>query len=213
MPDGTTALADQFEDLEQQREASTLGMWTFLATEVIFFGCLFLGYIVYRHLYPAAFAAASQHTLLTFGTINTAVLLTSSLTMALAVHAIQRDHHRQAARFLMVTVSLGCAFLVLKGFEYHGDLADHLWPGPHFTSELPKQARIFWFLYWVMTGLHALHVTVGVGLLSVMSWLTHRGRFSVRYYRPIEVSGLYWHFVDIVWIFLYPLLYLISSRS
>ena len=210
MPDALSALAEQFDDLEQQKEASTQGMWTFLATEVLFFGGLFLGYIVYRHLYPTAFAEASRHTILTFGTVNTAVLLTSSLTMALAVHAIQENKAARGSMFLMGTVVLGFAFLAIKGFEYRADLKESLWPGPHFTAALPRQSQIFWLLYWMMTGLHALHVTVGVVLLSVIAWLARREKFSAGYYTPVEVSGLYWHFVDIVWIFLYPLLYLIN---
>src|SRR5437660_8235846 len=178
MSDAISALAEQFEDLEQQKEASTQGMWTFLATEVLFFGGLFLGYIVYRHLYPTAFAQGSRHTLLAFGTINTAVLLTSSLTMALAVHAVQENRLRRTAAFLIATVVLGCAFLAVKGFEYRADLEEHLWPGSHFTTALPRQSQIFWLLYWMMTGLHAMHVTVGIILLSIIAWLAHRARFS-----------------------------------
>jgi cytochrome c oxidase subunit 3 len=207
------ALAEQFDDMEQQVEASTLGMWTFLATEVLFFGAMFVGYVTYRHVYHAAFAAASRHTIVLYGTINTAILLTSSLTMALAVHAAQQSQRRALVRYLFVTVLLGCCFLGIKGLEYHDDLKEHLWPGRHFRGDLPPQAQIFWFLYWAMTGLHALHVTVGIVLLGIIGWMARRGRFSSYYYTPVEVSGLYWHFVDIVWIYLYPLLYLISRFS
>jgi cytochrome c oxidase subunit 3 len=212
-PEATAALAEQFEDLPQQREAATLGMWTFLATEVLFFGGLFLAYVVYRHTYPEAFAAASKHTIVLYGAINTAVLLTSSFTMALAVRAAQISDARALMRNLLLTIFLGTCFLGIKAVEYHTDIREHLWPGPHFTNELPAQGQIFWFLYWAMTGLHALHVTIGLGLLSVIAWLSARGKFSAQYHNPVEISGLYWHFVDIVWIYLFPLLYLIHRYS
>jgi cytochrome c oxidase subunit 3 len=213
MPDSQAAVAEQFDDMPQQKEASTLGMWTFLATEILFFGGMFLSYLVYRRLYPNAFALSSRHTVVLYGTINTAVLLTSSLTMALAVQAAQRNLQKSLLRFLSITVFLGCCFLGVKALEYHQDLAEHLWPGPHFKTGLPDQAQIFWFLYWAMTGLHAIHVTVGVGLLSFIAGMAARGRFSAYYHTPVEISGLYWHFVDIVWIYLYPLLYLINRNS
>ena len=213
MADSQTALAEQFDDLPQQQEASTLGMWTFLATEILFFGGMFLSYITYRHAYPAAFAAASHHTILLYGTINTAILLTSSLTMVLAVHAAQENKIKWLTRYLLLTVFLGCCFLGVKALEYHQDLQERLWPGKYFTSKLPAQAQIFWLLYWAMTGLHAIHVTVGVGLLAVLAWMSSRRKFSTEYYTPVEISGLYWHFVDIVWIYLYPLLYLINRYS
>jgi cytochrome c oxidase subunit 3 len=213
MANAHTAVAEQFDDMPQQQEAATLGMWTFLATEILFFGGMFLGYIVYRYTYPQAFAEASRHTIVLYGTINTAVLLTSSLTMALAVHAAQEGRNRALVRNLLFTIFLACSFLVVKGFEYHKDLSEQLWPGPHFKAGLPPQAQIFWFLYWAMTGLHALHVTVGVGILSVIAWMASRGKFSAYYYNPVDISGLYWHFVDIVWIWLYPLLYLINRHA
>ncbi len=212
MANGLAAVAEQFDDMPQQQHASTLGMWTFLATEVLFFGGMFMSYIVYRHTYPHAFAEASKHTIVLFGTINTAVLLTSSLTMALAVHAAQEGRNAALVRFLVLTVFLGCCFLGVKGLEYHEDLQEHLWPGPHFKGGLPVQAQIFWFLYWAMTGLHALHVTIGIGLLSVIARMAWRGRFSAQYYNPVDISALYWHFVDIIWIWLYPLLYLINRH-
>lgn len=212
MADISSGVAEQFDDMPQQQEASTLGMWTFLATEVLFFGGMFLCYIVYRYAYPQAFTEASKHTLVFYGTINTAILLTSSLTMALAVHAAQEGRNRTLVRFLLVTIFFACCFLAVKGLEYHADLKEHLWPGRHFRPELPTQAQIFWFLYWAMTGLHALHVTIGVGLLSVIAWMASRRKFSAQYYNPVDVSALYWHFVDIVWIWLYPLLYLINRH-
>jgi cytochrome c oxidase subunit 3 len=207
------ALAEQFEDMAQQREASTLGMWTFLATEILFFGGMFMAYITYRHMYPQAFAEASRHTIVLFGTLNTAILLTSSLTMALAVRAAQLGDNKWLIRFLGLTILLAAGFLAVKGFEYHDDLQEHLWPGKHFKAGLSPQAQIFWFLYWVTTGLHALHVTVGVGVLSTLAWLAKGRKFTPEYHTPVEIGGLYWHFVDIVWIFLYPLLYLINRSA
>jgi cytochrome c oxidase subunit 3 len=213
MPEPQIAIAEQFEDMPQQKSAATLGMWTFLATEVLFFGGMFMTYITYRHLYHEAFAEASSHTIVAFGTINTAILLTSSLTMAFAVHAAQLNKTKSVVRFLLLTVFLGCCFLVVKGFEYHEDITEHLWPGPHFKQSLPSEAQIFWFLYWAMTGLHAIHVTVGIVLLSIIARMAALRKFSGFYHTPVEISGLYWHFVDIVWIFLYPLLYLINRYS
>ena len=209
MANGISAVAEQFDDMPQQQEAATLGMWTFLATEVLFFGGMFMSYIAYRYAYPAAFAEASKHTIVLYGTINTAILLTSSLTMALAVHAAQEGRNRAVLNFLLITIFFAGCFLVVKGLEYHADLNERLWPGKHFKPGLPAQAQIFWFLYWAMTGLHALHVTIGVGVLSVIAWMAARGKFSQYYYNPVDIAGLYWHFVDIVWIWLYPLLYLI----
>ena len=213
MAESHTALAEQFVEMPQQREASVLGMWTFLATEILFFGAMFLAYITYRTIYPMAFAEASKHTIVLYGTINTAILITSSLTMVLAVHAAQENRIKWVIRHLLFTILLAVAFLFIKSLEYHEDLNEHLWPGRNFKTGLPPQAQIFWFLYWSMTGLHALHVTIGIGLLSVMAVMAHRGKFSAQYYNPVDVSALYWHFVDIVWIFLYPLLYLINRSS
>ncbi len=213
MSNHSSAVAEQFEDAAQQYEAATLGMWTFLATEVLFFGGLFMAYIAYRHAYPGGFAAGSRQINLVFGTVNTAILLTSSLTMALAVHAAQGGKTRAVVRYLLATLGFAMGFMVVKGLEYHQDFVEHLVPGRHFTTDLPYGAQIFFVLYWAMTGLHACHVLVGVGLLSTLAWLAHRGRYSTQYYTPIEIGGLYWHFVDIVWIFLYPLLYLIDRHA
>jgi cytochrome c oxidase subunit 3 len=213
MADAHAMVAEQFDDMPQQQDASTLGMWTFLATEILFFGGMFLSYIVYRYAYPFAFAEASKHTIVLYGTVNTAILLTSSLTMALAVHAAQEGRNKALLSFLLLTIFLACSFLGVKGLEYHQDLNEQLWPGRHFKAGLPPQAQIFWFLYWAMTGLHALHVTVGVGVLSVIAWMAWRKKFSAGYYNPVDISALYWHFVDIIWIWLYPLLYLINRHG
>lgn len=213
MADAQVALAEQFDDIGQQKEASTLGMWTFLATEVLFFGGLFMSYIVYRTFYAEAFRQAGHHTIVLYGTINTAILLTSSLTAALAVHAAQEGRNRWVLRYLLITVFLGCCFLGVKAIEYHDDVTEHLVPGPGFRAGLPAQGQIFWFLYWAMTGLHALHVLIGVGLLSVIAFMAWERRFSADYHNPVEISALYWHFVDIVWIFLFPLLYLVGRHG
>lgn len=213
MPDAELALHEQYEEMSQQKEAATLGMWAFLATEVLFFGAMFMTYITYRRAYPQAFAEASHHTIVLFGTVNTAILLTSSLMVALAVHAARLDKIKWVFRFLAIAVFLGLCFLAVKGLEYHEDLNEHLWPGPHFRADLPPESQIFWVLYWIMTGVHAVHVTVGVVLLSIIAWMTSRRKFSAAYHTPVEISGLYWHFVDIVWIFLYPLLYLIQRYA
>lgn len=212
MSDHTVSVAHQFDDREQQKDASTLGMWIFLATEILFFGGMFMGYIVYRWLYPEAFALASQKMDLWLGTINTAVLLTSSLTMALAVRAAQLGERKGTALLLVATMVLGVIFLGIKGLEYYHKFVEHLVPGPNFEFDpaYARNAEIFFVLYFLMTGIHALHLLIGVGLTGVMAFRAWRGRFSPEYYSPVEISGLYWHFVDLVWIFLFPLLYLIN---
>ena len=212
MRDHSTALAHQFDDIEQQHQSASLGMWIFLATEVMFFGGMFLGYSVYRGLYTAAYGEASRHLDIVLGAINTGVLLCSSLTMALAVHAAQLGGRRVVTLFLIATIVLGSVFLGIKGFEYYHKYEEHLIPGPDFRFEGPKgrYAQIFFPFYFVMAGMHALHMIVGIGIMLVMIRLTRRGRFSPEYYFPVEMTGLYWHFVDIVWVFLFPLLYLVD---
>jgi cytochrome c oxidase subunit 3 len=208
-------LAHQFDDLEQQKEVSNLGMWVFLATEVLFFGGLFLMYSIYRAWYADAFAAASRQLVLWAGTTNTVVLITSSLTMALAVRGAQTGERRAVMLFLALTMLLGTAFLGIKAFEYYTEFVEHHVPGPGFQFEGPHlaHAQLFFSLYFVMTGIHALHMIIGLGIMSVMLWWTWRGTITRDYSNPIEVSGLYWHFVDIVWIFLFPLLYLIGRHA
>jgi cytochrome c oxidase subunit 3 len=210
---GSAALAEQFDDMPQQLEAAALGMWTFLATEILFFGGLFLSYIVYRHTYYQAFAEAGRHTEILFGSVNTALLLTSSFTMSLAVHAAQEGKNRSVLIFLVLTIFLGCCFLGVKGLEYRNDIHEHLVPGSHFTKELSAQGQIFWFLYWLMTGTHTVHLLIGIGVLGVMAWLAWRDTFSVAYQNPVIISGLYWHFVDFIWVWLYALLYLINRHA
>jgi cytochrome c oxidase subunit III len=203
----------QFETMEQQQEASTLGMWAFLVTEVMFFGGLFGAYTVYRYLYPHAFSEASHHLNYVIGAINTAVLICSSMTMALAVRAAQLGQRRSQVIFLLLTIALGATFLGVKVVEYHDKFVHHLVPGASFHFEGPygREAQIFFSLYFAMTGMHAVHMIIGIGMLSTLTVLAWRGHFSSQYFTPVELGGLYWHFVDIVWIYLFPLLYLIRG--
>jgi cytochrome c oxidase subunit III len=209
------ALAHQFDSLGQQTEAATLGMWVFLVTEVLFFGGLFVTYTVYRVFFPAAFAAASHELDILLGGINTAVLITSSLTMALAVHAAQLGQRQRLMMFLVLTMVLGSVFLGIKGVEYYHKFVEHHVPGAtfQFEKEYARHAQIFFSLYFIMTGLHAVHMIIGIAVLLVMWLWAQRGGITAEYAAPIEISGLYWHFVDIVWIFLFPLLYLIGRHA
>lgn len=207
-------VAHHFDDADQQRDASALGMWLFLVTEIMFFGGLFTAYVVYRAAFPVAFHAASHELDVTLGTLNTAVLLTSSLTMALAVHAAQVGKRGMLVCCLLFTMLLGCTFVGVKGYEYWHKWHEHLIPGPHFAfhGPDPANAQLFFSLYFATTGLHAVHMIIGIVLLSVLSVRGARGMFGRFYYTPVELSGLYWHFVDLVWIFLFPLLYLIGRH-
>ena len=209
------ALAHHFDSLAQQSEATTLGMWVFLATEVLFFGGLFATYLIYRTWYPDAFAAASRELDVTLGTINTAVLITSSLTMALAVHAAQLGQRKLLMIFLILTMVLGTVFLGIKSVEYYHKFVEHHVPGPSFQFEAEhiKHAQIFFSLYFLMTGLHAVHMIIGIGIMLVMLYWSWNGTITQQYASPIEIAGLYWHFVDIVWIFLFPLFYLIGRHA
>jgi cytochrome c oxidase subunit 3 len=209
-------LQHHFDNLEQQFEASALGMWLFLVTEILFFGGLFLAYLVYRLTYPQAFAEASHELDVVLGGINTAVLIGSSLTMAMAVWSAQLGKRSGQLLFLALTIGLGLVFLGIKAVEYSHKFEHHLVPGAsfHFASASdPQHAQLFFSLYFVMTGLHAVHMVVGIGLMAVLFVMAYQGRFTRAYHTPVEVSGLYWHFVDIVWIFLFPLLYLIDRHG
>jgi cytochrome c oxidase subunit III len=212
-------VAHQFEDVEQQREADTLGMWTFLVTEIMFFGGLFCAYIVYRSLHPQAFEIGSHLLEVQFGATNTAVLICSSLTMAMAIHSAQTGKSKSTIiTYLVITMLLGLTFIGVKlYFEWYHDYLEHIVPGfgflarPAWGANAP-QVEMFMVFYFFMTGLHALHMIIGVGILTVLVIMAARGRFSANYYAPLDISGLYWHFVDIIWIFLFPLLYLIGGR-
>jgi cytochrome c oxidase subunit 3 len=207
-------LAHQFEDLSQQHEAATLGMWLFIATEVMMFGGALGLWAVYRSQYLQGFAHAANLLDLAAGAFNTVVLLTSSLTMALAVREAALGRRRLLLLFLALTMLLGLVFLGVKVFEYGHKLETGLGPGPFFapTPEagvlFPRETALFVSFYFALTGLHALHMVVGVVLLAVIAFLALRGRYTPDHHQPVEIAGLYWHFVDIVWIFLFPLLYL-----
>ena len=210
------ALAHHFDNLDQQQEAASLGMWVFLLTEILFFGALFLIYTIYRTWYPDAFAAASHHLDIPLGSINTAVLIGSSLTMALAVHAAQLNSRKGIMIFIVLTMILGGVFLGIKAVEYSHKFHEHLVPWPLFAFEdaqFFRPAQIFFSLYFMMTGLHALHMVVGMGLMIWMLFWAYNGTLGDGYYSPVEIVGLYWHFVDIVWIFLFPLLYLVERHT
>ena len=217
---GSLAHRHQFDSPDQQKDASTLGMWLFLVTEILFFGGFFLAYTVYRWQYGLAFAHASTHMDIRLGTINTAVLIISSLTMAMAVHSAATDRRRAMLGFLALTLLLGFAFLGIKAVEYTEHFEHHLFPGPSFQwldangqpSPDAPAAQMFFSLYFGMTALHALHMIIGIGIVSTLMFFGWRGRYSAAYHTPVEVAGLYWHFVDIVWIFLFPLLYLIGRH-
>ena len=205
-------LQHHFGDLEQQYDASTTGMWIFLITEIMFFGGMFAGYTMYRNAYPAAWGEASRQLDIVLGTTNTAVLICSSFTMAMAVQSAQLGKRKAMVPYLLITIVLGLAFLGIKGVEYHQKFVEHLVPGPsfEFAAPLARNAELFFSFYFAMTGLHALHMIVGVGLVAALLVRNARGDFSAEYSWPVEITGLYWHFVDIVWIFLFPLLYLIN---
>lgn len=192
-----------------------LGMWVFLATEIMFFGPIFLAYAVGRLHLPEAFIAAGRHTDVLLGTINTMVLLTSSAAIAMSTECVRDGAMRLARRLMWLTVVLGCAFLAIKGYEYAKDLREGLFPGPSFhAAGLSGEmgARLFFFLYFVATGLHALHLTVGICLVLVVQWQAARAP-AVPLARRLEVTALYWHFVDVVWVFLFPILYLAGRAS
>jgi cytochrome c oxidase subunit 3 len=213
-------LAHHFADLDQQHQAGTLGMWLFLASELMFFGGLFLGYAVYRNLYPLEFAAASQHLSLAYGGANTIVLLTSSLTMAMAVYYARTSQTQWLTRSLAATALLGAIFLVVKGFEYYTDYEENLVPGLAFEDTewlalglRPDRVKLFFVIYYLMTGVHAIHLIIGISYLGLLTFSAWSGRYSSLYYTPVEVMGLYWHFVDLIWIFLLPLLYMVGVRE
>lgn len=214
MSDPSLVHAHQFDDLEQQHEAASLGMWIFLATEVMFFGGMFLGYAIYRSMYAEAFAAASNRLDLLPGAINTTILILSSFTMASAVYHAALARERALQLSLLLTIVLGAAFLGIKLYEYHEKSVELLVPGAYFSFPAPhaSAAEIFFSFYFAMTGMHAVHMLIGIGLLIHLLFGAHRGRYSAGYYTPVELIGLYWHFVDIVWIFLFPLLYLVGRH-
>jgi cytochrome c oxidase subunit 3 len=231
-----------FDTMAQQKEAAVIGMWLFLLTEILFFGGLFVAYMIYRIWYFDAFAEASRSLDLFWGGLNTAVLIGSSLTMALAVRAAQTSNRKWTVNWLILTMLLGCVFLGVKVIEYADKFEHHHVPGPSYVwaepghpstplgageaapgsehadlsltpAQLQNTTQIYFSLYFTMTGLHALHMIIGVGLMLVITSMAWKGKFDAQYYTPVEMSGLYWHFVDIVWIFLFPLLYLVERHQ
>ncbi len=222
-PDHHPELRHHFMTMEQQQNTASLGMWLFLVTEVMFFGGMFCAYLVYRLKYFNDFAAASQSIAVGWGAFNTAVLLVSSWTMAMAVRCAQLGKQKLLIVFLLFTMLFGSAFLGVKAKEYHDKFVEHHVPGADFsfTEKLlghpdyvvnQYHAQMFFSIYFAMTGMHALHMVIGLGLMAYLVVATARGKFSTAYYTPVENIGLYWHFVDVVWIYLFPLLYLISRK-
>ena len=239
------ALQHHFDTMPQQKEAAVIGMWVFLLTEILFFGGLFVAYMIYRVWYFDAFAEASRRLNLFWGGLNTAVLIFSSLTMAMAVRGAQTNKRKATVNWLILTMILGCVFLGVKVIEYQDKFANYEVPGAHYDwmyherhaaaegggheaaaeggaehrvlSQTPEQlqrtTQLYFSLYFTMTGLHALHMIIGVGLMAVITWMAYKGKFDEQYYTPVEMGGLYWHFVDIVWIFLFPLLYLVERHT
>jgi heme/copper-type cytochrome/quinol oxidase subunit 3 len=208
MTDLSGALQEPWSDLRLQREAVGLGMWFFLASEVLFFAALFCSYAVYRSFNAEAFRIAAAHTQVIYGTINLGLLLTSSFTMTVALRAATAQLRRLTLACLGATAVLGIAFLITKGLEYRSDIDEHLIPGPGFPLSPPATA-IFWGLYWIMTGVHAIHLTAGIVIVLVVMTLFKRGTIPVQG-STMEGVAIYWHFVDTVWIFLYPMIYLVG---
>ena len=217
------ALRHHFATREQQREASSLGMWLFLGTEIMFFGGMFCAYLIYRYWYYNEFAAGSRSISIKWGTINTIVLICSSLTVALSVRAAQMGKRKLVLLLLSLTMLFGVAFLGIKGIEWYEKFQEHHVPGQSFDAsdivrEYPQihinqqHEQIYFSLYFAMTGLHALHMIIGLGIFLYLTFHTWKGTYTPEYYTPLEIGGLYWHFVDIVWIYLYPLLYLIDRK-
>jgi cytochrome c oxidase subunit 3 len=210
-------LQHHFVSTEQQFDSAKLGMWLFLITEILLFSAMFVAYAVYRQWHPEAFVAASSTLDQLMGTVNTVVLLTSSLTVALSIHYIQKDQAKKCLYSLLGTIGLAFVFMVIKYFEYTAKFEHGIFPGQYFDphgagyaylADIPYVAQFF-SIYFVMTGIHGLHVVIGIAVIAWIATRVYRGHFGSEYYTHVELTGLYWHLVDIVWIFLYPLLYLI----
>jgi len=208
MSDVSRALQEPWPDLAAQRKGVHFGVWVFLASEILFFSGLFITYAVYRSFNPQAFAEAAKHTEIFYGTLNTGLLLTSSMTMTVALRAATARLRGLTLATLALTAALGLAFLFCKGLEYNDDLAKHLFPGPAFPL-VPAQTQLFWMLYWIMTGIHAAHLTGGIIVVVVVAVLFWRKTIPVQG-STMEGVATYWHFVDSVWLVLYPLLYLVG---
>jgi len=202
----------QFASLKHQGDTAELGMWVFLVNETVFFGALIFTYFLYRITYPHEFAVAGKDAVLWCGTVNFAILLTSSLTIVLAINAAAQGNRRTMVRFLIATAALGAIFLLIKSYEYYQDFQDKVVPVVNFEAKPGEGSagELFWVFYWVATGLHAVHLSIGIGLILYMLWRIRRGKITPAYYTPLEVVGIYWSFVDAVWLFLYPCIYLMG---
>jgi len=206
-------VAHHFDSAKTQFDSGRMGVWIFLVTEILFFGGMFCAFAVFRSWYFEAFREAHHHLDKVMGGTNTVVLICSSLTMALGVRSAQQSKKGLTALMLALTLAFAATFLVIKYFEYHHKFVDGLLPGAAFTAEgfkTGKDAGIFFACYFMMTGVHGVHVVVGMGLIGWILYRTLKGQFSSRYYAPVEGVGLYWHLVDLIWIYLFPLLYLVG---
>ena len=202
----------QYATLSQQGETAQLGMWVFIATETLFFGALIFTYFIYRNAYPKEFAEAGKDAVLWCGTVNIGILLTSSLTMVLSIDAAAERRRRMLGFWLAATAFLGIAFICVKGYEWYLDYSHQDVPALNFIMK-PGEApagELFWVFYFIATPLHAFHLSLGICLVLYMLWRVRRGHLTPAYYAPLEVVGLYWSFVDTVWIFLYPCIYLVG---
>lgn len=204
-----------YTSLEHQSETAIAGMWLFLATEVLFFGAAFLVYFVQRHYHPEGFREASAHAEFTVGTINTLLLVTGSLSYTWGLSRAQRGDNRRLLHACVVTALIGIAFMGLKLYEWSKDFDEHLFPGPTFALQGADSggAQLFYSFYFVMTGLHGVHLTIGIAAVLWIAWHARRNVYSPQYHTPVEVVGLYWSFVDIVWLILYPSIYLVSRGT
>lgn len=216
-------LAHHFDTPAQQFDAAKLGMWAFIVTEILMFGGLFVAYAIYKTREPDVFIAAHHELNKVMGAVNTVVLLFSSLTAALAVRSAQTNNRKMTTMYLVVTILCACVFLVVKYFEYSHKIHEGFLPGryfghpyfdlaekAHWETPLPNRANMFFALYFMMTGLHGLHVLIGMSILAWVLWRNIRGDFSKEYFTAVDIGALYWHLVDLVWIYLFPLLYLVG---
>jgi cytochrome c oxidase subunit 3 len=204
-------LQHHFQDMRTQQHAARLGMWLFLATEILLFGGLFCAYAYYRTLYPDAWKECSHHTFRLFGLGETFDLITSSFTMVMAIHMVRLGKKNLAVVFLVATIAMGLLFLCLHGYEYYSEFQEGALPGKfyHFKEVTANGAPMYYAVYFLMTGLHSIHVFIGAGVLTVLTYFTAKGEYDASYDHPIDLGGLYWHLVDLIWIFLFPLLYLV----
>jgi cytochrome c oxidase subunit 3 len=204
-------LAHHFPDMKTQEHAARMGMWLFLSTEILLFAVLFTAYALYRFLFPVGFEEASKLAHVAMGATNTVILITSSLTVALAIHYARHGENRKVVGLLAITIAFGAVFMVLKGYEYHHHWLEGQLPGRfyHYAGLQGPGVSMYFTVYFLMTGLHGLHVLIGMSLLAWVAVRAARGEFGPAYSTPVELTGLYWHLVDLIWIFLFPLLYLV----